>query len=90
MPFNKPILPAIISTAFVLRGDYCMKPNAVRPFGGSVINIDHQLLKNKWYYVLYSTIIFISLYCKVESDSKTNKRIPDTCRLKLHLGYPTK
>lgn len=48
---------------------YCITSYQIYP-----INIPHQLLKNKRYYVLYSTIKFISLFCQGEKVGKTNER----------------
>lgn len=49
-----------------LKNKFPVKTIPILDFSRSGIISYHQLLKNKWYYVLYSTIIFISLIYKGE------------------------
>jgi hypothetical protein len=63
-PFNLPIIPIVIIQQTCLTTHICIKSFTVKRFQGSGINSYRQLLKNKWYYVLYSTVKFISLCCK--------------------------
>jgi len=69
-PFSLPILPIVTIQQPLLKILFSLKPFAVAGYTTFCISLHHQLLKNKWYYVLYSTVKFISLCCKGERTVK--------------------
>jgi hypothetical protein len=65
---------------------FCLKAFTVKHFIDFYISSYHQLLKNKWYYVLYSTVKLISLCCKGERVGRRTSGIPDDYLLVTKLS----